>query len=228
MSLKSDLELCLGYAKRLEDLQEQRVQAQDSIVFLQTEGDRLKKSVRYSTIMGACATGYLGLGGIVGAVKSCSELGFLSSMCLLLIFSGLATVAFTIFNRRRRSASEALKEIKANKPALLQQYTAVIENCEREIADLIDEIYEEELTEIVPEAYFSVAAIEFCLSQVQKKLANTATEVFRQLDAEIKRLEHMEYLEQMNDAQLEQLSEIKRAIDVNTMVNVAGQIRRNS
>lgn len=223
MSLQSGLELCLGYAQKLEELQEQRVQGQNNIVYLQSESERLKN--KKSKCLWVCILSIvipqllvIVLDPIAGS--NGKKISLIYLFCSIVICIPFAVIWF--------KTRKELAEHEARKPELLQQYTAEIENCEREIADLIDEIYDEELTEIVPEDYFSVAAIEFCLSQVHKKLANTATEVFRQLDAEIKRLEHMEHLEQMNDARLEQLSEIKRAIDVNTMVNVAEQIRRDS
>jgi glucosamine 6-phosphate synthetase-like amidotransferase/phosphosugar isomerase protein len=72
-----------------------------------------------------------------------------------------------------------------------------------------------------------VAAIEFCLGQVRKKLANTAAEAFRQLNAEIKRVEQMEYLEQMNSERMEQLESIKRAIEINTLVTSIAEENRS-
>lgn len=227
MSLQSDLELCLGYAQKLEELQEQRVQGQNNIVYLQSESERLKNKKSkclWVCILSVVIPQLLVLVIMLDNPIAGSDDGKKRSIIFLLC-SIVVCIPFAVIWLKTR---KKLAEHEARKPGLLQQYTAEIEACEREIADLIDEIYDEELTEIVPEEYFSVAAIEFCLSQVHKKLANTATEVFRQLDAEIKRLEHMEHLEQMNDARLEQLSEIKRAIDVNTMVNVAEQIRRDS
>ena len=120
-----------------------------------------------------------------------------------------------------------IAEIESKKASLIQQYTTEAEDCEQKLAYLVNRVYIEELFDIVPKDYFSVAAIEFCLDQIRKKLANTATEAFQQLDAEIKRLEQMEYLEQLNDARAEQLNEIKRAIDLNTLVTIAGQNKYN-
>lgn len=229
MSLQSDLELCLGYAERLEDLQEQQAQAQNGIVFLHSEGEQLKKSVRWRAVANVLIPAYFAVGGIWGAISGITggDVGFFGAVIVLIIMLFVAAVAFVITSYMRRSAQKELNDLEAKKPELLRQYTAEVEKCERDIADLVDEIREEELLEIVPVDYFSVAAIEFCLSQVRKKLANTPTEVFRRLEAEIKRMEQMDQLEQMNDAQIAQLSEIKHAIDVNTMVNAINQSNNN-
>lgn len=218
MSLQSDLELCLGYAERLQTLQERRVQGQNNIVHLHGESERLKN--KNSKCLWVCVLSV----GIPGFFTAFTDLDTRVGLMFLLIGIVICAVSAVIClkTRRERGAYEA------RKPELLRQYTAEVETCERELSELIDEIYDEDLTDIVPEEFFYVSAIEFCLSQVHKKLANTATEVFRQLDAEIKRQENMELMQQMNDARLEQMNEIRRAIDVNTMVNVAGQIGRDS
>ncbi|MBQ8310501.1 MAG: hypothetical protein IJX80_05755 [Clostridia bacterium] len=43
MSLQNDFELCLEYEEALEIKQEQREQAQNGIIFMQNESERLKK-----------------------------------------------------------------------------------------------------------------------------------------------------------------------------------------
>ena len=111
---------------------------------------------------------------------------------------------------------------------MIQKYTEEAEECEREITEIIRDIYFDDLFDVVPPDYFSVAAIEFCLTQVRRRLATTATEAFRMLDAEIKRLEHLEYLEQMNEAQMEQLSDIKRAININTLITLTANNNNNN
>ncbi|MBQ8310500.1 MAG: hypothetical protein IJX80_05750 [Clostridia bacterium] len=135
-----------------------------------------------------------------------------------LIFPGGVFIVALFNGIKMRKESNALESQKSH---LIQQYTAEAEECEREITRLIQEIYQEDLFDIVPADFFYTAAIEFCLNQVRKKLAVTAKEAFQQLDAEIKRLEQMEYLEQMNNERMEQLNNIKRAIDINTLVTIA-------
>lgn len=221
MSLQSDLELCLGYAERLQALQERRVQGQNNIVYLHGESERLKNKI--GKCLWVCILSVLISGSFaaIAALNTGEVKNGLFCLCLGIVVCAVSAV-ICLKTRKERGAHEA------RKPELLRQYTAEIETCERELSELVDEIYDEDLTDIVPEEFFYVSAIEFCLSQVHKKLANTATEVFRQLDAEIKRQENMELMQQMNDARLEQMNEIRRAIDVNTMVNVAGQIGRDS
>jgi hypothetical protein len=46
------------------------------------------------------------------------------------------------------------------------------------------------------------------------------------LEAEIKRLEQLERLEQMNNAALEQLNDIKRAIEVSRLISIAEEEER--
>ena len=76
--------------------------------------------------------------------------------------------------------------------------------------------------------FLSSAAIEFCLHQINKGLASTSYEAFRQLDREIKRLEDMERFEQMNNARIEQPERIKRAIDINTLVILTEQNNKDN
>ena len=132
-----------------------------------------------------------------------------------MIFGGGAFAISTGILVKTKKESDVFE---ARKPAIIQQYTEEAEQCGRDMARIAEEIYSENLLDIVPSDYFSVAAIEFCLSQVRKRLASTPSEAFRLLEAEIKRLEQMEYLEQMNEAHLQRLDEIKRAIDINTLV----------
>ena len=51
MSLQSDFELCLEYAEALEAKQDQRVQAQSNIIFVQNESRRLKNKLRICTTL---------------------------------------------------------------------------------------------------------------------------------------------------------------------------------
>ena len=135
----------------------------------------------------------------------------------------LCIIVFTVSLFIGIKTKKQSADFESQKAVLIQQHTADAEICDREISALIKEINEERLLEIVPADYFYTAAIEFCLTQMRKKLANTATEAFQQLEAEIKRLEQMEQLEQMHAAEMEQLGSIKRAIDINTLVTIMEQ-----
>lgn len=220
MSLQSDFELCLEYAEELEDQQSQRVQAQNNIIFMQNESERIKNKVKICTTLAILSMiGIVILALIVFVVRYPMEyIPFLG------IFVVLFIITLTIGIKTKKESND----FESRKPLLIQRYTADAEACERRMAALVKEIYQEDLFDIVPKDYFSVVAIEFCLNQVRKKLANTASEAFRQLDAEIKRLEHMEYLEQMNNEQMDRLDDIKRAIEINTMITLAEQEKRNS
>ena len=222
MSLQSDFEFCLEYAEKLEAEHEQRIQAQNNIMCMQNESERLKSKIKVCTTLTV-------LSAIVSSVLAWIMISIggkeaLEGLPALVLFAIVFVVSLFV-RMKTKKASDALE---SKKPLLIQEYTMEVENCTREITRLVDEIYEEDLFDIVPREYFCTAAIKFCLSQVHKKLANTATEAFRQLEAEIKRLEQMEYLEQMHSAQMDQLDDIKRAIQVNTMITLAEQNRRNS
>lgn len=211
MSLERDFELCLEYAEQLESKRDQRAAAQNGIVFMQSESERLKRKI------GICTK--ISIGGAIAAllfvIMCIAAKGFVPEMFPLLIFGGGAFAVSTAILLKTKKESE---EFEARKPAIIRQYTEEAEQCGRDMAHIVEEIYSENLLDIVPSDYFSVAAIEFCLSQVRKRLASTPSEAFRLLEAEIKRLEQMEYLEQMNEAHLQRLDEIKRAIDINTLV----------
>ena len=211
MSLERDFELCLEYAEQLESKRDQRTAAQNGIVFMQSESERLKRKIGICTkisIGGAIAV-------LIFLITCIAAKGFVPEMFPLLIFGGGAFAVSTAILFKTKKESE---EFEARKPAIIGQYTEEAEQCGRDMARIAEEIYSESLLDIVPSDYFSVAAIEFCLSQVRKRLASTPSEAFRLLEAEIKRLEQMEYLEQMNEAHLQRLDEIKRAIDINTLV----------
>ena len=220
MSLQDEFELCLEYAEALESKQEQREQAQNSIIFMQNESERLKNKLRLCLILTVVSVVAAFL--LLSTVMGSNDVTTNGLLPMLIFPCGIFIVS--LFNGIK--AKKESSEFESQKTHLIQQYTAEAEECDREITRLIQEIYREDLFSIVPVDYFYTAAIEFCLTQVRKRLANTAREAFQQLDAEIKRLEHMEHLEQMNYAQMEQLNNIKRAIDINTLVTLAEQDKR--
>jgi len=221
MSLQSDFELCLEYAEALESKWDQRVQAQNNIIFIQNDGERLKHKLRIcATLSVLSAIAILFLIFIVINTRPSTPMEVIP---YFIVPANVFVVSFFNFIKTKKESDE----VESKKSFLIQKYTAEFEECERAINILIKEIYEEDLLDIVPKDYFYASAIEFCLTQVRKRLANTATEAFQQLDAEIKRLEQMEYLEQMNYARMEQLNEIKRAIDINTLVTLVEHEKDN-
>ena len=214
MSLQSDFQLCLEYAEALEDKQDKLTQAQNNIIFTRNESVRLKDKLRLCTKLSV-------LFAIGIAFFTCMLISFrtIEPISILLVI----IIAFIISFSNRVKTKKEFDELESKKDFLIQQNTELAEECRSEITELIKEIYRENLFDIVPMDYFSVEAIEFCLTQVRKKLANTATEAFQQLEDEIKRLEQMAHLEQMNTAQMEQLENIKRAIHINTLVTLIEQ-----
>lgn len=222
MSLQSDFELCLEYAEKFESEQEKLSQAQNNIIFVLNESERLKNKFRLCrtfAVISAIITLFL-----VFIFMSVEISNFAEIIPLFVIL--ITVFAVSLFNSIK--IKKESDDFDAKKPSLTQQYTSTAENCERELARLIKEIYYEDLFDIVPADYFSVAAIEFCLTQVRKKLANTAKEAFRLLEAEIKRYKQMEYMEQLNNAQMEKLNDIQRAINVNTLITLAEQDKRKN
>ena len=228
MSLQSDFERCLEYAEKIESAHLQRVQAQNNIIFVQNNSNRLNSKLRISKTISTLSAVALF---IVAFVVICAMIDSFSTFLLtlgeafplLLILSIARAVSSSIFKKTKME----IAELESQKAALIQQYTDEAEKCTQELKHLAREIYDEDLFDIVPKDYFSVGAIEFCLGQIRKKLATSATEAFQQLDAEIKRLEQMAYLEELSESQSEQLNEIKRAIDLNTLVTIAGQNKYN-
>lgn len=215
MSLQNDFERCLEYARALEIKQQQKIQAQNNIMSVGNESERLKKKVSICMIVSA-----------LSAILALFLLSRFSPDLMPSLVLCIVTfiVSLCIGNKTRKESIE----LESQRSVLIQQYTADVERCDREMSDLIDEIHWENLLNIVPADYFYSAAIEFCLSQMRKKLANTATEAFQQLEAEIKRLEQLEQLEQMHVAEMEQLSSIKRSIDINTLATLMEQENKRS
>ncbi len=214
MSLQSDFQLCLEYAEALEDKQDKLTQAQNNIIFTRNESVRLKDKLRLCTKLSVLFA--IGIAFFTYMLISFRAIEPISILLVIII-------AFIISFSNRVKTKKEFDELESKKAFLIQQNTELAEECRSEITELIKEIYRENLFDIVPMDYFSVAAIEFCLTQVRKKLANTATEAFQQLEDEIKRLEQMAHLEQMNTAQMEQLENIKRAIHINTLVTLIEQ-----
>lgn len=223
MSLQSDFELCLEYAEALEFQRDRQVQAQNNIIFMQKEGERLKNKLRICTILSAVSAAIVlvvALQLFVGKVIDAME--DLVPLVIVMI------VVFAVSFANRFKTKKELQEFESQKPVLIRKYMEDADESENEVHRLIEEIDRENLLDIVPADYFSVAAIEFGLNQVRKKIANTATEAFRQLEAEIQHLEQMEYLQQMNDARIAQLNDVKRAIEINTLVTLVNQNQNNS
>ena len=215
MSLQNDFERCLEYAQALEIKQQEKLQAQNNIISVGTESERLKKKVSICLLVSALSAVFA----LFLLSRSASD-----SIPPLILCIVTFIVSLCIGIKARKDSIE----LESQKSVLIQQYTTDAERCDQEMSNLIDEIHWENLLDIVPADYFYSAAIEFCLSQIRKKLANTATEAFRQLEAEIKRLEQMEQLEQMHFAEMEQLSSIKRSIDINTLATLMEQENNRS
>jgi len=212
MSLQSDFELCLEYAEMLEAKQAQQLQAQNNISFLHSESERLKGKMKICAIVPVVALAFMAIVFFNSLGSRNTEMMDVFFSCLIPIIALAVSLFICIKTKKEYDALES------QKPFLIQQYAREADECGQEINRLIREIYSENLLDIVPADYFSVAAIEFCLTQVRNKLADTPREAFQLLNAEIKRLEHMEYLEEMNCAQIEELNNIKRAIQINTLV----------
>ena len=226
MSLQSDFELCLEYAEMFEAKRDQLVQAQNNIILMQNEGERLKNKLRVCTTLAILS--FIAMSFFALMILSEPTINFTELIPFVVVF--MVVFIIVLFNRIKMKKES--NDFESKKPSLIQQYTANAEKCEREIAKLIREIYDEDLFDIVPADYFSTVAIEFCLTRIRTKMATTATEALRQLEAEIKRLEHMEHLEQMNNARMEKLEDVKRAVEINTLVTLAleeeEKRRRNS
>ena len=217
MSLQEEFELCLEYAKAFEMKERQQEQIQSNIEFIQNESEKLsnrlgllKKLIKISAVILAIVVP-------AAIISGALEMLSVAVFCVLIL---LVCIPY------RKKTKQEFEGVEASRPAIIEKYTQEAEACRRELVALAEEIIDKDLFDIIPEEYFTVAAIEFCLSQIRRKLASTSKEVFLRLDAEIKRLEHMEHLEQLNNAQLESMYEIKRAIDINTLVTLSEQNRR--
>ena len=221
MSLQSDLERCLEYAEALETEHDQLVQAQNNIISMQNESTRLKTNLRVFTTL-------VVLSAIAVSVLVFAIIGIHGTYPMPELYSiaGVLTVAFGVSLFKCIKTKKESDRYESQKPFLLQNQIAAADGCKCRMAHLIKEVYRENLLAIVPKDYFSVAAIEFCLTRVRMKMASTAAEALRQLEAEIKRLEQLERLEQMNYAALEQLNDIKRAIEIRALINTAEEEER--
>lgn len=229
MSLQSDFERCWEYAKELETNQDQLEQAQNNIIFIQKQSEQLKNKLRIcvvlsvlSAIVGILILSFVLLF-IIPAITEIVSYFDIEEYIYCLIFPMLPCILFVVALFKGIKTKKELKEFETQKPFLIKKYTEDVKDCEIEITRLVNDIHQKNLLDIVPADYFYTAAIEFCLAQIRKQLAYTAKEAFQQLDAEIKRLEQIEYLEQMNDAHLEQLNNIQRAIDINTFITLSKQ-----
>ena len=220
MSLQKDLELCLDYAESLENAQSQLQQAQNNIIFVQNENERLKGKLRTTLILSVVS--------VIGIIFFSFLNINVEEISPVIMFLVISVIVFLISIVQCVKTKYEYDKYKHQKPSLIERYSQEAKACEQEIVYLVREIEIEGLLKIVPVDYFSVAAIGFCLAQVRRKLASTASEAFRLLDAEIKRLEHMEYLEELNNAQLEQLNGIRRAVDINTLVTLTELEKLNS
>jgi len=225
MSLQSDFELCLEYARDFEAKQEQLTQAQNNIMSLRGESERLKSKTKTFGVLFLFLVILL-LVSISVIITSGASIGS-DMLAVLIIFVALPVILAAVFLFFLIKSKKESDELEADMPRMIQQYTQDAENFERELVSIARDIYCDGLFDIVPKDYFSVAAIEFCLTRIRKKLATTATEAFRQLEAEINRLEQMDYLERMHEERTEQLNNIERAIYINTLVSLSEQNRND-
>ena len=222
MSLQSDFELCLEYAEELEAQRDKRIEAQENIIFMQNESEKFKKKLKLCNTLSVVSA----IGGIIPLLIIMTS-GLIEALVAFIPFVIIAVGVFSVAFSNRVKIQKEYNEFEARKPAIIQKYVEEAEECKQEMTRLIMEIEKRDLFEIVPADYFCVAAIEFCLTQMRKKLANTATDAFRQLESEIKRIEQMEYIEELHSARMEELNGIKKAIQVNTLVHLAEYNKRN-
>ena len=222
MSLQRDLETCLEYAEEFEAERDRQIQAQDNIICVNNESERLKNKIwicsKVTTISAILALILL------GAIIIYIGRGGLDLLAWLVVAVVASVVAYYI----RKKTEEESKKFESQKESMIQKYTAEAEESSRNATRLAKEIYQENLFDIVPACYFSTDAIEFCLARVQMKLANSSTEAILQLENEIKRLQQMELMEQMHNEQLNRLDNIRRAVDINTLVTVIEAEKINS
>ena len=212
MSLQSDFERCLLYAKKLEKAEEEQIASQEDIIYIRNESERLKK--KWHTCAAIAFASVLIIIFLLNTIITKKAVNLISITVVL----GIVFVVSAVILIKTLKESLALESTKDSR---IKEDIEDAAKWEREIEYLAKEIYDKNLTDIVPAEYFSVAAIEFCISAVRKKLATTDVEVFRLLDNEIKRMEHRVLLEEMHEARIEQLESIKEAIDTNTMVTWA-------
>ena len=221
MSLQSDFEQCYEYAEEFEEQRDRLTQAQNNIVFMQNESERYKKKLRICTmlcVLSAVVTLFAVL--IIIFLHNTSSIG-------LLPFLVISVIVFVISFVNAVKTKKEFRDFECQKPSMIQKYSAEADESMRAMESLLAEIYEENLFSIVPANYFYTEAIEFCLTRIYNKMANTATNALLQLDAEIKRLEQMECWERMHNEHMDGLDNIKRAIDLNTLITMVESNKSN-
>lgn len=220
---RSELESCLEYANRLEDLQIQKSDHQSEIV------DSSYTQNVYEQRIQICNYVIWGLLGILGIFVLVIASSFDASsvtdpdeyaVFMLPVFL-LISLFITVYIKK--NFKHELKYAQDNEKKIIANNSAAIEEIDCQIIELVQEMVEKNVFEVIPTAYFYSSAIEYIISVFDRRLADSMKEAFKLLEAEIQRSEDMERQNELNESLLHEIQQLKHAVDINTYITYQTQ-----
>ena len=212
------LKLCYEYADDVETTLELRQSYWNEIENKHAIANRLLSSSDTMKICKRIAIGFTAL--MAFAVMSSniwedSSLESITTAVSMIAVPLILTVLFWV-----KQKSKMREHLQAKQEA--EEYAVYIQDqiriCEEDITETIEEIQDRGLFEIMPKDYFGTECIAYCIKLFENKLVTNMHEAMVALHNEIQRQEQYERQDAYYNMHMEKMDDLKRAVDINTMV----------
>ena len=142
----------------------------------------------------------------------------LESIMISILYIGVPAFLTILFATKQKANMK--KHLQAKQEA--EEYAVYIQDqvriCEEDIIETIEEIQDRGLFEIMPKDYFGTECIAYCIKLFENKLVTNMHEAMVALHNEIQRQEQYERQDAYYNMHMEKMDDLKRAVDINTMV----------
>lgn len=202
-----ELNECLLYANKIQDLQLEKEDHQKAIVNISdTQEECMQKikicnyvmlAIAVTAMIMLCGISYSGL------------MGCISGLVLLTI---ILVIALFI---KYKSKIE-LKEAKQKENAEIEFHCKEIKNIGDQAVIICREILDKKLLDIIPVAYFYPSAIEFIIYLYNRHLIDSMKEAFVMLEAEIQKSHTLQQQNEFNESLIREIQELTTAVKINT------------
>ena len=227
MIIRQQLVECLDFALRVEQLGDEITARQQRLIYMQSDENRYENRMSFFrgiclAAMGFCAL-FIGVGvALNGVANMLRLLGAMLAVptdptgCItwLVVIGIVCSGMGWILSASKLHRTEAENKIKR------QEIDMEIRELQDRMRDDMEFGYREGYFSIVPMDYFGSEMLRYCISVVDRRLANTMQEVFLLLEQELRRQEQMEHQQMLYEAQAEQMERLTHAVNVNTMATI--------
>ena len=233
MNIRQQLVECLDCCEEITEIYDDLVNCQQRIVSMQSQENQLddRKCLfrKLCLILTGIATFFIAIFlwdyGFSDTLLVLQELLFTRSVGICTIAQLLA-IAIVIFALLWLTKAHKLRQLKAENQAKQPEIEREIQSLREQIQIYVDYAYEKGYFDIVPKDYFSCDMLKYCISVIDRKLANTLQEAFLLLEQELQRQENLSQQQMWHDLQAEQMERLTNAVHTNTMVTMLANQER--